>query len=197
MGMTCRIRNAVLALLLPSTIALAQVDNRNVEGMNGGLIATGELVSAPCSLADESTEQQLDFGTSSTSLFERVGTVSSPKIFSIILNGCPEVFSYTESPQRMQGTLILSLQPAVKIQFIGDAEPSDLRLFRVTGEAQGLALRLQDSYGEQLIPGMNSRPQVLTAGRNELRFQAQLMRVNGILVPGAWLSVMKIALEYE
>lgn len=197
MGMMCKVRKAILALLLPSTIALAQTGNSNVDGLNGGFIATGELVSSPCSLADESTEQLLDFGTASTSMFERVGTVSSPKIFSIILNDCPEGFSYTESPQKMQGTLILSLQPAVKIQFIGDAEPSDARLFRVTGGAQGLALRLQDSHGEQLTPGMNSRPQVLTAGRNELRFQAQLMRMNGILIPGAWLSVMKIALEYE
>jgi hypothetical protein len=44
---------------------------------------------------------------------------------------------------------------------------------------------------------MSSRPQILSPGRNDLVFQAQLWRLPAPLLANEWRSVVNVGLEYE
>lgn len=99
--------------------------------------------------------------------------------------------------QLMRGSLMLNGQSAVRMTIYGEVDPTDGRFFRVHGGVKGVALRLSDQRGELLRPGMSSRPQILTPGRNDLVFQAQLWRLPAPLMANEWRSVVNVGLEYE
>jgi hypothetical protein len=70
-------------------------------------------------------------------------------------------------------------------------------LFPGAWRGGGVALRLSDRQGELLRPAMQSRPQILNPGRNDLVLQAQLWRLPAPLMANEWRSVVNIGLEYE
>ena len=187
----------ILALSSGTALATDSTGNWNVSGMNGIIVATGNLVSSPCFIAPESNEQHITLGDTSTRFLNNQGTVTPPVSITLVLDGCPDGPSFTRSPEQMRGSLLLSSQPAVRIQLSGAAENTDKRLFRVHGNASGIAVGMEDSYGEQLSPGMSSRPLPLLPGRNEIALKAQLWKTSEQLIPGDWRAVVNVGLEYE
>jgi type 1 fimbria pilin len=188
---------SLLSLFSDSALVNASPKNWDVDGMNGTLYVTGKLLQSTCFLAPESTEQSLDLGMTPMYQLDRPGVVTHPVQFDIVLDGCPEVNSYAESPEKLRGALFLYSQPTVRLTITGDSEPTDGRLFRVHGSTSGVGLRLEDPNGEQLYPDMPSRPYPLLSGRNVLNLKAQLWRNSTPFTPGEWQSTVNIGLEYE
>lgn len=194
------IKIAQISLLsLFSDYALANVSpwNWDVDGMNGTFYVSGKLLQSTCFLSPESAVQDLDLGMIPMYQLDRPGVVTRPVQFNIVMDGCPEVDSYTQYPEKLQGVLSLYSQPTVRFKVIGESEPADSRLFKVHGETTGVALRLEDSHGEQIYPDMPSRPYPLSPGRNVLFLKAQLWRNQEHFTPGEWYSTVNIGLEYE
>ncbi|MBZ7661746.1 MULTISPECIES: fimbrial protein [Klebsiella] len=187
----------MLWLLTAGIVSVADAANWDVDGLNGGLRATGTLVASPCVLLPESAEQHLDLGRTVAWGLEQPGSTTSPVLVYIKLDRCPGEFQYMRDHQLMRGSTMLNGQSAVKMTIYGEVEPTDGRFFRVHGGVEGVALRLSDRQGELLRPGMQSRPQILNPGRNDLVFQAQLWRLPAPLMANEWRSVMNIGLEYE
>jgi len=190
-------RTALMLLLLTGMVSVAGGANWDTDGLNGGIRATGTLVASPCVLLPESAEQELDLGSTVAWGLEQPGDVTTPVLFYIKLDGCPGEYQFMRDSQRMRGATVLTGQSAVKMTVFGEVEPLDGRFFRVHGGVEGVALRLSDAKGELLRPGMQSRPQILNPGRNDLVLQAQLWRTSAPLMAGGWRSVVNIGLEYE
>ncbi|AVZ00438.1 type 1 fimbrial protein (plasmid) [Lelliottia sp. WB101] len=188
---------ASMLFLTHSVFASGSPDNWDVDGMNGTIYASGQLVQSTCFLAPESTEQDLDLGMVAMYTLDRPGVVTPPVTFRLVLDGCPEVNSATENPELFRGALSLYSQPTVRLQITGESEPTDGRLYKVHGDATGVALRLEDPHGEQLYPGMLSRSYPLDPGHNVLNLKAQLWRTSERFTPGEWQSVVNVGLEYE
>lgn len=187
----------MLWLLTAGLVSVAGAANWNTDGLNGGLRATGTLVASPCVLLPESAEQHIDLGSTVAWGLDQPGSTTSPVLVYIKLDRCPGEFQFMRDRQLMRGSMMLNGQSAVKMTIYGEVEPTDGRFFRVHGGVEGVALRLSDRQGELLRPGMQSRPQVLNPGRNDLVFQAQLWRLPAPLMASEWRSVVNIGLEYE
>ena len=187
----------ILWLLTAGVVSVASAANWNTDGLNGGIRATGTLVASPCVLLPESAEQEIDLGSTVAWGLEQPGSVTTPVAIYIKLDRCPGEYQFMRDHQLMRGSLMLNGQSAVRMTIYGETEPTDSRFFRVHGGVKGVALRLSDPRGELLRPGMSSRPQILTPGRNDLVFQAQLWRLPAPLLANEWRSVVNVGLEYE
>ena len=174
----------ILWLLTAGIVSAASAANWDTDGLNGGIRASGTLVASPCALLPESAEQEIDLGSTIAWGLERPGSVT------------PSV-QFMRDRQQMRGATMLNGQSAVRMTIYGEAEPMDDRFFRVHGGVEGVALRLSDRQGELLRPAIQSRPQILYPGRNDLVLQAQLWRLPVPLLANEWRSVVNIGLEYE
>lgn len=190
----------LVAITLPlagaSLAAQNQSRNWDVEGLNGELRAYGMLVSAPCVLAPESREQEINTGTTVMSTLQKTGDVTPPVDIHLVLNDCPGGIHRLSDPQTLRGGLWLSDQGMVKMRITGLADAHDSRFFQVSG-ASGVSLRIADMQGHILSPAVSGRPLPLAQGRNDLVLRAQLMRTPGPLDAGVWRAVMHIDMEYE
>lgn len=187
----------MLWFLTAGIVSAASAANWDTDGLNGGIRASGTLVASPCTLLPESAEQQIDLGSTVAWGLERPGSVTPSVPVYIKLDRCPGEFQFMRDGQWMRGSTMLNGQSAVKMTVYGEAEPMDTRFFRVHGGVEGVALRLSDRQGELLRPAMQSRPQILNPGRNDLVLQAQLWRLPAPLMANEWHSVVNIGLEYE
>ncbi|HDS2236614.1 TPA: type 1 fimbrial protein [Klebsiella michiganensis] len=187
----------MLWFLTAGIVSAASAANWDTDGLNGGIRASGTLVASPCTLLPESAEQQIDLGCTVAWGLERPGSVTPSVPVYIKLDRCPGEFQFMRDGQWMRGSTMLNGQSAVKMTVYGEAEPMDTRFFRVHGGVEGVALRLSDRQGELLRPAMQSRPQILNPGRNDLVLQAQLWRLPAPLMANEWRSVVNIGLEYE
>ncbi|ELV2797975.1 fimbrial protein [Enterobacter ludwigii] len=170
-------------------------DNWNVDGLNGGLTVSATLTESPCSLADESAEQQIDMGAIPQWRFSKIGGRSEAIPVHIILEHC--LFSaQTRSTEHGDNLYWFTDQPVVMMNIIGDEDDTNPHLFRVTGNTRGIGLRIEDQMHEQIFPGERSRPQILNPGRNDLILNAQLSRTVDNLELGDFRSVINIGLEY-
>lgn len=175
----------------------SQADNWNVDGMHGEFVVSGDLISAPCYLAPGYEEQFFDFGVNSTRQLTKVGAMTPPETLLIVLEGCPESLLRSDDTGYQQTVLQLSNQSTVRVTLHAEADSSTGRLFALYGTTTGLALRVEDRDSFQFTPGMKSRPQILTPGRNEIVLNAQLIRTSLHMEAGEWASSMGIELEYE
>lgn len=174
----------------------ANTNNWNVDGLNGGVSINVTLMESPCSLADESAEQHLDFGKIPESLFSKIGALSASLPVHLILENC--LFEdNVRSTEHGDGLYYLPSQPVVMMNIISDEDSTNPHLYRVYGEAQGIGLRLEDSNHDVIIPGERSRPQILNPGRNDLILNAQLSRTSQPLKLGDFQSVINVGLEYH
>lgn len=168
-----------------------------VDGLHGDVRVSGSLVSAPCVLAPESQEQEIVVGQATLFSLKQPGEVTVPVPVTVILDDCPGGPHTLEDRHALRGTQWLSGQSGVRMTLSGVADPDDGRFFRVSGDAGGIALRLSDSDGRLMAPGVAGRAQALYPGRNALTLQAQLWRKPQPLTAGEWNAVVHIDLEYE
>lgn len=166
-----------------------------VDGLYGGLHVNATLTDSPCSLSAESADQTVDMGHLPQWRFADVGALSKPVSVRLILERC--LFAgKTLATEHGDSLYWLNDQPVVLMNISGVQEPSNPHLYRVYGQAKGVALRLEDSRHNIIIPGERSRPQVLSPGRNELVINAQLSRTIQPLELGDFQSVIHVGLEY-
>ncbi|PNF13477.1 type 1 fimbrial protein [Enterobacter cancerogenus] len=171
-------------------------DNWNIEGMNGSLMVRAALYNSPCHLSADSAEQEIAMDAIPQFQLGQLGNRSKPVAVHLTLEDCLLEGS-VRSPEHGDMLVLVPSQPVVFMNVIGEEEPGDPKLFRVHGDARGVALHLEDSAHRSVIPGERSWPQILVPGRNDLMLLAQLSRTAEPLVLGSYRAVINIGLEYE
>lgn len=171
-------------------------DSWNVEGMNGGLLVRAALYNSPCHLSMDSAEQETVMEAVPEYRLGKLGQRSQPVTVHLTLEDC-FLEGTVRSPEHGNNLVMVPSQPVVFMRVTGEGEPANPHLYRVHGEAKGVALHLEDSMHRALIPGERSWPQILAPGRNDLQLIAQLSRTAEPLVPGRYRAVINIGLEYE
>lgn len=187
---------AAVVMTLPLAAATLHGGNWNMEGLNGTLLASGMLVSAPCILRPESQMQEISLPTASLMSLKQPGDVTLPVDVHIILDDCPGGVNQADYRQNIRGGLWLSDQSVVRMTVIGEPAEDDARFFNISG-ASGVSLRMESPDGALLVPGMASQPLPLTQGRNDLVLKAQLWRNSKPVRAGEWRAVVQLGMEYE
>lgn len=187
---------AAAVMTLPLAAASLHSGNWDVDGLNGTILASGMLVSAPCVLMPESQMQEISLGPSSLMSLKMPGDVTLPVDIHIFFDDCPGGVKQADGRQNNRGSLWLSGQSVVKMTLNGEPSADDARFFKIRG-ASGISLRMESPNGALLIPGMVSQPLPLSKGRNDLVLKAQLWRNSESVQAREWQTVVHIGMEYE
>lgn len=171
-------------------------DNWQVDGLNGGMSVSATLTESPCSLAAESAEQEIQLGNIPQWRFTNTGALSEAVPIHLILEHCLSG-AQVRAVEHGDNLYWLPGQPVVMMNIIGEEDAHDPHLFRISGMAEGVALRFEDHQHQQIFPGERSRPQVLDPGRNDLVLNAQLSRTVNELKLGDFRSAINVGLEYH
>lgn len=141
----------------------------------------GAIVDTPCSIAQKSLDQTVEFGSVTSKILDH-GGISSPVPFEINLEDCDT-----------------SLQGTVAITFSGGADAKDNTLLGISGTAAGAGIVIADMSGEPLDLGTQSAAQTLQNGHNTLAFSTWLKGDSpaDIVTPGDFTSVANFQLAYN
>jgi type 1 fimbria pilin len=140
----------------------------------------GTLVADPCQVATDSEEQWVNFGEIPSKTFIQQKR-SSPKKFQIHLTECD-----------------LSLGNSVFFTFLGATEPTQPGTFAVTGEAEGIAIALEDDEGTEIVNGKAMVAKAITGEDVWYDFRAFVQSTGYETVKeGEFESVVTFSLEYE
>lgn len=196
----CRSGHGLIVVAAVMTLPLAAASlhawNWDVDGLNGTLLASGMLVSAPCILMPESQIQEISLGAASLMSLKQPGDVTLPVNVHIFLDDCPGGVNQADDRQNIRGGLWLTDQSVVRMTVTGEPAADDARFFNIKG-ASGVSLRMESPDGALLIPGMASQPLPLSQGRNDFVLKAQLWRNSEPVQAGEWQAVVHISMEYE
>ncbi|MEX6428178.1 fimbrial protein [Providencia manganoxydans] len=150
---------------------------------SGSVTFTGSIIEAPCSIAPGEESQNVPLGQVSNVTLEQ-GNMSEPQDFSIKLQGC---------------NLLEGKNNTVDITFEGtDAgTDTDTGLLKITGEAQGAAVKIMSTSGTK-IDINKIYPQQFVKGDNELKFTAALQGIEGAdVIPGNFSATTNFKLNYN
>lgn len=189
----------LVAILFLTFETYSDVIDRNwdVDGLNGELYVHGELLESPCTLDEESLEQEFSLGESNTSLFRHVGDMSLPTLINLRFKGCG-INNGIAVDEFHSGNLIYTPDEAIiKLHFNGIPDRSDSNFFKINGEAKGIAIRLEDNRGNIIIPNKHHHPMIISKGKSGVSFTAQIVKTNNELKVGEFNSVINISLEYK
>ncbi|ENG4185983.1 type 1 fimbrial protein [Providencia rettgeri] len=188
---------AILLLLTFETYSNVIDRHWGVDGLNGELYVHGELLESPCTLDEDSLEQEFSLGESSTAQFRQVGDMSLPLLINLKFKGCG-INNGVAVDEFHSGNLIYTPDEAViKLRFNGIPDKSDSKLFKVNGGVKGIAILLEDNKGKTIIPNKNHRPMIISKGKSGISFTAQIIKTNNKLEVGKFNSVINISLEYK
>ncbi|QFI54449.1 fimbrial protein [Aeromonas simiae] len=140
----------------------------------------GTLVADPCVLTVDTEDQTVDFGAIASKTFiNHSHSVGQP--FSIHLSECD-----------------LTLGNSVQLTFRGEEDSDQPGTFAIGGEVAGVAIALEDSEAQPVVPGGASLPLSLNEGDTLLRYQAYLQAQDFSKVKeGEFISTLIFELEYE
>jgi type 1 fimbria pilin len=161
----------------------------NAAGGGGNVNFKGSIIDAPCSIAPESLNQEVDFGAVANTALVNGGT-SAVQTFKIKLLKC----DITSAPVRNK----------VKVKFGGDkggpAGDND-ELLGITGEAKGASIALFDGSNQPIRIGTDTSFKDLISGDNTLLFSSYLKGHAGTVLAdikeGTFTSVATFALTYQ
>ncbi|WDZ51805.1 fimbrial protein [Acinetobacter vivianii] len=195
------IRNCLLsyALLLAwsgqSVLAEESGSGGEVEGTIGWLYIEGVMYEAACRIQMDSRWQNIILPAVSTQSLTKLGDTGEVTPFHIKLEGC--LRSAGRVMDQQKNTLAWSSQqPIVTMTFAGVATESNPNLFRVNG-ATGIGLRLIDSKGQQIRPGIRSEPWFLNPGDNTLQFSVALERTATKLMADSYNATLDFQIHYQ
>lgn len=143
--------SAIIAVGFAATSAVSFAADQG----SGKISFKGSIIDAPCSIAQESQNQEVAMGQVANVALKD-GKKSSPTAFKIELRGCE-----------------LSDLKGVTATFNG-IEASDTKLFALKGSAEGASLAIGDANGELIPRGTKSPVKQLTNGDDALQFTAYL-----------------------
>ncbi|UAK22222.1 fimbrial protein [Kluyvera sp. CRP] len=163
---------------------------------HGKVTFTGSIIDAPCSVDSKSADQTVDLGQVSNVLLKKDGATSTPKEFSIKLQGCD-----FGDPAKKNN---------VQVTFTGQGAPgTNNKLLAINGTASGAGVGIKTGLGEDVLFGTAVTAQTLNAGDNELRFQGYLKGLPAqaggegggstpvTVVPGDFTAVANFQLAYN
>lgn len=151
-----------------------------------GLVTMGgEIVETPCGLDNDSLDQTVDFGLHTVKEALRV-IPDSRREFVIHLTNCE--LASTVKPGYFYHK--------VNVTFNGLADSADASLLGVSGEAQGIAIQLQDINGIPISLGEPSADYELLNGDNTLHLGALLKTHGNNVQAGEFHSLAQFVLSY-
>ncbi|EPN9528029.1 fimbrial protein [Cronobacter malonaticus] len=151
-------------------------------GLNGRVSMQGAIVSKACDIAMESRYQSIEMPDESINVIRRAGeSIAQP--FSIHLVNCTfDTGEPDSAPWRF-----------LQVTFDGAGDDG---LFKITGEAEGVALEIASKDGEELHPGQ-PQPYTEIAGDDiKLDYELRLKLNKDALKPGDYSSIIKYRIDY-
>lgn len=140
----------------------------------------GKLIADPCQVSADSDYQTVEFGTIVSKTFINHNR-TSPKRFKIHLEECD-----------------LELGNSVKIKFTGDEDSQQLNTFKVSGDAAGIAIAIEDEHGSTVKPDEYMSPVKLNEGDMILNWNAYVQSGDYQKIKeGSFESSVTFHLEYE
>ena len=156
---------------------------------NGRVMLEGQIVDSACALDAISSYQAIEFDLLPMGQLIRQGQ-SLPKSFILRLVKCSLV-----RPDSFRPGSYLPDWQHVRVTFDGLADGSG-RFFAVGGTAQGLALRIADTQGQESVPGVPMTMTALTGADQELHYTLQLVGNGRPMAVGSHRTAVRFRLEY-
>ncbi|MDT3618981.1 fimbrial protein [Cronobacter sakazakii] len=151
-------------------------------GLNGRVNMQGTIVSKACDIAMESRYQSIEMPDESVNVIKRAGEgVAMP--FSIHLVNC--TFDTGEPDSA----------PWQFLQVTFDGADDD-GLFKITGEAGGVALAIESKNGKEIHPGQPLPYTEISTEDIKLDYELRLKTTHDELKPGAYSSIIKYRIDY-
>ncbi len=183
----------VAAVLLSSPVRA--MDGWQVDGEHGELQVHGRLVAGACRLDMRSAYQQVDMGMTPTVALRRPGEAAPSVSFSLLLRDCQSQGG--EQTDVLTGVTAQDWhQPIVSISFVAPVDPGAPDLLIARG-VTGVALKLTDGEGHQVVPGMPGRPQFVTPRQEQLVYAVALVRTPAPLTLGDFRAVVNFRMSYD
>lgn len=170
-------------------------NHAQVDGMVASLAVKGSIVESACTLEMVSEDQTVSLGGIASHVLNRFGDEAPPVAFHLLLRDCGHWGGVTRSAAHGNNLVWGAGQQTVSITLRSKQQQGGL--VAVTGQARGLALRLEDGQHRQLWPGMPSQAQLLMPGDNRLTFYVIPQRTAERLIPGAFYAVVNFQLNYD
>ncbi|HBV9912364.1 TPA: type 1 fimbrial protein [Klebsiella aerogenes] len=182
----------LLAILTSGGHAASQP---GVDGETAVLNIYGSLTESPCRLEMSSTWQAVDMGNVAAGKLEKAGERGRAVPVALRLRDCQSVNGRNRDDR--SGSLLWSHeQSGVQVRVTAPADSVNPQLFAVRGTS-GLALRLKDAFGRDVLPGERSAPLLLNPGQDTLTWTLITERTSAPLRAGAWHALINIGLEYD
>lgn len=148
---------------------------------HGKVDLSGEIVESACTIDTDSIDQTIDMGIIPISNMMKFGE-SESKEFSINLVDCRWG---EDTKNNYQG---------FDIKFSGQ---SNEQYFLVTGEAEGVELRLNDYLGKQIFPGQKVLFEGETSESIVNKYSFKLIANGETLKPGLFFSLINYTISYN
>ena len=179
------IRNAVLLAGILLCFSSYAANDGSVDGMQGTLNVNGILLESPCGLDMRSEFQVIEFKNSGITTLSKPGDTGTPQQLIFRLLGC-------------RAAHMKSTTGSIKsvVRFLSQADPDEPSLFRLNG-ATGVALRLMDSRGRQVLPGERKNPVFKNSAGNLLVYTAIPVRTKAKLTTGNFEATINFGMIYE
>lgn len=195
---TCLMLGVLVMGTLDYRLAHADIiDGWDVEGMHGQIAVTGSLSESPCKLRMDSVEQSITLDPVPSYRLKRVGSLSQAVPVHIRLTDCGAAGNMLRDDLHEEGVSYYPDQLTSFVTFNGVEDDSGDHLFKTTGEARGVALRLEDPQHHQVFPGEHSRTLLMNQGDSDVVFYAMLERTPLALKEGPYAAVLNFSLSYH
>jgi type 1 fimbria pilin len=170
----------ILLILLSGLAAGPSYASQTLQGW-GRVNMHGAIIDTACAIAAGSRDQTIDMETIPLGQIVRDGQ-GMTKPFSIELVNC-----ILERPGNKSDWKFF------QVTFDGSAEGT---LFGVQGDARGVALKINDSNGNVVIPGEPLPMEEIIPGNRMLNYSMTLIANHQPLKAGAYFSTVRFKLDY-
>lgn len=167
-------------LLLSVTMGMAHASYQG----SGKATLTGEIVEAACSIATDDVWQEINFGAVPLSDFTD-GNEPAGKPFHIRLQNCVL--------DKASG----GVWQDVIVTFDGNTQSNQHDMFSMTGDGQGIGVKITDEAGHKVIPGQPLPGVKLYEDNTNLHFNIHLARNNENLTAGDLSSFIRFMVAYQ
>ncbi|WP_085841582.1 fimbrial protein [Enterobacter asburiae] len=167
-------------LLLTVTSGIAHASSHS----GGKATLTGEIVEAACSIATDDVWQEINFGSVPLSDFAD-GNVPASKPFHIHLQNC--VLDKSNG----------GVWKDVIVTFDGNTHKNQKDMFAMTGDGQGIGVKITDEAGNKVIPGQALPGLQLYEDNTDLHFNIHLARNSENLTAGDLTSFIRFMVAYQ
>ncbi|UAN44189.1 type 1 fimbrial protein [Serratia sp. JSRIV001] len=180
-----RMNRSVFFLVAPSLLiaSLGNINSANAAQEGSGRVnMEGAIIDAACAIDVGSRDQSIDMGVHPVSQVSRDGRLP-PQPFSIKLVDCRLERGEPNKPawQKFQVT------------FSGNATGER---FNMQGDARGINMRILDSQGSVMMPGIASLPADIIPGSMTLNYTLDMVGNGEVMRSGAYRSTIRFKMDY-